>query len=132
MKRFLFLLILILLCSCTQPEQEHVETATQPQIYFYNAVHSCDVWVRLEETETEYFLVPTDKQRRWDVEENCTYHISIRIVDNITAIQNGDCMERIERICESNDKEVLIDHKVVSITVYRDKGAFVYSHRTFD
>lgn len=131
MKRFLFLLILILLCSCTQPTEEE-KYVPEPTIRVYNSVTEGEMWVRFNETELEYFLLPKDKGKEWVVSLDATYHISIRIVEKTVAEEVAGRMERIERIAESKDFEILTEHRSTSISIFKDRGTYIYSLRYFD
>lgn len=127
MKRLLLAIaLLLLLVSCTyEPEESTVDP--RPYLSVRNVVGNGAVWVRLSETETEFRLLPADSNRRWAVDEDGIYHVNIRISDTVSAVQNGDCMERIERISESRDIEIPIEHRITSLTIYKDGNGFVYS-----
>lgn len=132
MKRILlFAILILLLSSCSQPEETTTVEIT-PYLSVYNSVTQGEMWVRLVEAESEYYLAPLDNMKRWSVEMGETYHICIRIVEKVSAIENGDCMERIERIAEAKDIEVFMEHRGISISIFKDRGQYVYSLRTWD
>ena len=132
MRRVLLLaLLILLLTSCSQPEETTTVEVT-PRLSVYNSVTNGEMWVRLVEQETEYYLAPLDNMKRWSVEMGETYHISIRIVEKVSAIQNGDCMERIERITEAKDIEVSMEHRSINISIFKDRGQYIYSFRNWD
>ena len=132
MKRLLpaiALLLLLVSCAC-EPEESTVDL--QPYLSVRNTIANGAVWVMLSETETEFYLLPADSNRRWDVDEDGIYHVNIRISDTVSAVQNGDCMERIERISESRDIEIPIEHRITNLVIYKDGSGYVYSLGFFD
>ena len=128
MKRLLPIVLLFLLVSCSyEPSEFPVDP--QPYLSVRSLVNE-DMWVRMwKDTEpcpAEFLFLQADAKKRWAVDEDAIYHVSVRIVDSYAAIENEGCIERIERISESKDLEILIEHRINSVIVYKDKDAYVY------
>ena len=136
MKRILLAIaLLVLLVSCSYEPEEYV-VDPQPYISVRNAVNNEDMWIRIwkdgDACPNEFLFLKTDKQKRWAVDGDTIYHLSIRLVTEYSAIENEGRMERIERISESNDVEILTEHRINSLAIYKDKNGYVYSFGYFD
>lgn len=134
MKKLLLLVLLILLLvSCSQPESEPIEE--QPHVYVYHAVKNGTIWVQMwiegQDVPDTFSMIPPNGSIRMVVEKDDVCHVRIRIVEEITAIENGDYMERIEKIADSKDYDFAIEHTATTITVFRDKDGYTYAYRVF-
>ena len=90
------------------------------------------MWKTTEERPAFYFLLPQDGQERWKVDADTTYNLAFRIVEGPVATENGSYMERTERVLESKDIEILIEHRINGITIYRDGSQYMYVTRYWD
>lgn len=135
MRKILLLAILLLLVSCSsEPVEYHIDP--QPYLSVSNFLKTETIWFQMwkntEERPVFYSLLPQNGQERWAVEDGATYNMAFRIVEDIVAIEDGSYMKRSEKVSESKEMEILIEHRINGISIYRDKDQYMYVTRYWD
>ena len=133
-KLILPLFLVLLLVSCRQPEPEPVEI--QPYVTVYHAVKNGTIWVQMwiegKEVPDGFSMLPSNGNIRIEADINDICHIRIRVIEEVTAIEDGDHMKRIEKIADSKDYDFEIENRATTITVYRSADGYIYAFRVFE
>ena len=134
-KVFSLLPILLILVSCSGSPSP-VPPETQSYVSVLNNQQYGDVWVQIwadtESRPLEYSLVLANKEIREPIEKGTRCHISIRIVAEIAAREENGEMEKIYRISESKDFEFVMEHRISSISIYKDNDGYLFVLKNTD